>query len=482
MTRRLTLVITSVILATLLVAGFGAIVVGNLRARQVTRTELRQQSVEIAANLSGVLDNDTAENPAALKRRLGWLRIFRETLDLDGFAIFSLRADGVLAGDEAPAGFDLTRLSVERLRRGDVIDGSTGRLAFAAAPTMLPNGRVLVVVLTRTASPGTRAALDTFLLAGLATLVIGMAIAVAIGRRLTRPIREASEATNGIARGELSTRLKEPPAHRHDELSDLARSVNVMASELERSRILEQQFLLSVSHDLRTPLTSIRGYAEAITDGAGDPQRAALVIRSEARRLERLVADLLDLAKLRAKAFSLRTEPVDLVALATVACEAFAPEAAERRIDLHQNPPPGSFAAAPVIVAADHDRMAQVAANLVENALKFATTEVIVTVEQAGETAVFAVDDDGPGIARDDLAHVFERLYVARSQPARHESSSGLGLAIVKELVEAMGATVSATQSRIGGARMEVRLAVALRTDWQPPRLEPEPSADLAGQ
>ena len=456
MTRRLALVITAVVVATLLVAGGGTIIVGNVRARHLTGMELRSQAIEVADNLGDVFDGAAvADNPAAMRRRLSWLRVFREALDLDGLAVFTLRADGTLGGDRPPEGFDVAWLSPAALGDGDVQAGNEGDLVYAAAPTVLPDGRVLVVVLTDRATSGRRGSSETFVLAAIATLAIGVAVAVVLGRRLTRPIREASAVTMHIARGELSARLPEPRPDRHDELSDLARSVNAMAGELERSQALEQQFLLSVSHDLRTPLTSIRGYAEAISDGAADPQRSATVIRSEARRLERLVADLLDLAKLRARAFSLQNEPVDLVALAMATCDGFRPDADERKIEIR-------FAAADATgglrVLADHDRLAQVVANLIENALKYARTEVGVSVGADGSAAVLTVDDDGAGISPADLDHVFDRLYVARSNPIRAESSSGLGLAIVKELVEAMGGTCAAGSAPLGGARLEVRL------------------------
>ncbi len=458
MTRRLALVIASVVIATLVLAGLGTIVVGNVRARHTTEVELRRQATEVATNLDQVLDNSTTtDNPAALRRRLRLLNGFRRALKLDGLAFLTVRNDGTLTGDNLPGGLTLDQLPVGRLANLHPVSGNSGNLVFAAAPARLPNGGVIVVVVSRQANSGLTASLRTFILAGLATLAIGVGVAVILGRRLARPIREASEAAMGIARGELSTRLPQPPPQNHDELSELARSVNAMATELERARVLEQQFLLSVSHDLRTPLTSIRGYAEAISDGAADPQRSAAIIRGEARRLERLVADLLDLAKLRAKSFSLRPERLDLVALAAVASDGFQIDADERNIRIER------VGGGHLAVSADHDRLAQVAANLLENALKYARTEVLVTTSQDGPWAVLSVDDDGPGIDAADLAHVFDRLYVARSQPSRRESSSGLGLAIVKELVEAMGGHVVAARSTIGGARL------ALRLPLQPP-------------
>ena len=452
MTRRLAVVITAVVVCTLTVAGFGTLAVGTLRARHTTEVELRREAVDLTRNLHDVITSASETGPVALRRTLRSLNLFRRALHLDGLAVLVGDTRGLTGSEELPAQLSMSMFPEGRLRAGEIISGHAGNLVFAAAPSTLADGRLIVVVASRAAASGLRAAWGTFFFASLATLAIGIAAAIVLGRRLTRPIREASAATMAIARGELSTRLAEPPSASHDELSDLARSVNVMAAELERARVLEQQFLLSVSHDLRTPLTSIRGYAEAISDGAADPQRSAAVIRSEARRLERLVADLLDLAKLRANGFSFHPERLDLVALAAVAVQAFAPDAAERKVVVRHDSH-GQLA-----VQADHDRLAQVVANLLENALKYARTEVTVTTERDGRWAVLAVDDDGPGIAADDLPHVFDRLYVARSLPARHENSSGLGLAIVKELVDAMDGSVMASRAPTGGARLTLHL------------------------
>src|SRR4051812_40913264 len=389
MTRRLAFVIAGVVVATLLLAGFATLLVGNVRARQTTRVELRDQATVMAANLQAVLDNDvTVDNPQALRRRVRWLNLFRNVLDLDGLAVLQLKPNGQLTGDDLPPGITTEMLDVERLRNIEVIVGNRGNLVYAAAPSSLPGNGEVVVVLWRDANSALGASWRTFVLAALATLAIGIGVAVLLGRRLSRPIRKASETATKIARGDLGARLPAPPPGDHDELADLARSVNAMASELERAQALEQQFLLSVSHDLRTPLTSIRGYAEAISDGAADPQRSAIVIQTEARRLERLVADLLDLAKLRTVGFSLRREQLDLTELARVTCEAFEPDAAERGVRIRQH------GTGVVMVFADHDRLSQVAANLVENALRFARTEVKLLVVREDRCAVLAVDDD----------------------------------------------------------------------------------------
>jgi signal transduction histidine kinase len=226
-----------------------------------------------------------------------------------------------------------------------------------------------------------------------------------------------------------------------------------MAASLERSKGLERQFLLSVSHDLRTPLTSIRGYAEALAEHKAKPGQAAAVILSEARRLERLVGDLLELAKLDARRFSLDMRATDVCEVINDTAEGFRPAAETAGVRLAVDAP----ARAALVADADPDRLAQVVANLVENALDFATGRITVGTGRGQGIVELWVEDDGPGIAPDEIPHVFDRFYTASRTPRRHVAS-GLGLAIVHELVDAMGGTVRAESSSDGGARVVVTL------------------------
>ncbi|MFT3855410.1 MAG: HAMP domain-containing sensor histidine kinase [Ilumatobacteraceae bacterium] len=452
MTRRLTILIVGVVLATLALVGGGTLVLANVRARHTTERELRADAEDVAANVDGALDLGETTDPAVLRRRLRLIRAFGALLPVDDVAVLISTAGGQFDAGDLPTGITLDDVDPARLAALHTVSGNHGNTVWAAAPTRTSNGRLVVVVLTREANAGLGASVRFFLLAATVTLVLGAIAAAFLGRRLTRRIRDASAATQRIAAGQLSTRVEPPAAGDHDEIAELLRSINAMADGMERSKVMEQQFLLSVSHDLRTPLTSIRGYAEAISDGAAEPAVAAEVIQSESRRLERLVADLLDLAKLQRRSFSLHPASVDLRAAMATAVAGFVPDAAERRITLQMQ------RGAPVTVTADADRLAQVAANLVENALAYARFEVGVTVDDDGTVTV---DDDGPGIAAADLPHVFERLYASRTRPQRRETSSGLGLAIVRELVVAMGGDVGAGVAPGGGARLWFRLPVS---------------------
>ncbi len=441
MTRRLVVTIVGVVAAALAVASIGTVVILRLQARAEARTELRDQAVRLASRV------ETVEAPGALP-------VVTRALRLEGASVLRLGPDGRLRGN-LPTGVGAGDLDPGRLRAGRPVTGvRPGVLAFAAAPAER-GGATLVLVLTRHLGTGRPALGPWFLVAVAATLGLAAAVAGNLARRLTRPLREAQDATRRIASGDLAVRVPEDPGD-GVELAGLARSINTMAESLERSRGLERQFLLSVSHDLRTPLTSIRGFGEALSEGrAPDPVHAGSVITAEARRLERLVGDLLELAKLDARRFSLDIRATDIAEVVSDTTEGFRP-AAERAgvtldVDLGQGPP--------IPAAADPDRLAQVVANLVENALKFATSRIAVSVGPVSGTAGMRiwVDDDGPGIPRDDVAHVFEPFYQSGRSPAR-EVGSGLGLAIVAELMAAMGGSVAAEPLPGGGTRVAVSL------------------------
>jgi two-component system sensor histidine kinase BaeS len=454
MTRRLALVIVSVVIATLLLAGGGTLALAAVRARHTTENELRTQTMAFATNIAEFLVTDqpidTPEGQRQLKTRVRLLQRLKDVIPVDEFTVVTSDRKGRFDPADMPPTVTLTPADLTALEQGATLSGIHLRTAFAIAPASAPTGREFAVVATRRIDANLGASIRLFLWAAVATIVLALGAAVLLGRRLSKPVRDVSSAAQQIAAGELSTRVAEPSPGAHDELSELSRSVNHMAGTLERSRTLEQQFLLSVSHDLRTPLTSIRGYADAITDGTVDPARAAGVIRSESRRLERLVADLLDLAKLQARSFTLQPTRLDLSESAHTAVDGAT--GSVEGVVVH------AVTSASVFVRADPDRVAQVLANLVENGAKYARANVFVSCRSDGGRGVLTVDDDGPGIAPQDLPHVFERLYTARQRPERSENPSGLGLAIVKELVTAMGGEVNAANAPTGGARFTVSL------------------------
>ena len=306
MKRRLTLAILGTVVATLLLAGLMTLAFAAIEARRSTERDLRQQVTDVADGLRELSEGNTAAGPVlSAARQQAILRALRRTLRLEGAALMVFGPAGNTT-DSPPDGVSAPDLELDRLRSDPdlVISGHNGALVYAATSVVDARRGGAVLVLTQSSSLDLGPTVRWFLVVSAATVLLGALVASRLSRRLTQPLREADTATHRVAAGDLTARVPVPSGD--DELADLARSINSMAATLERSKGLEQQFLLSVSHDLRTPLTSIRGYAEAIADGAApDYVAAAEVILTESRRLERLVRDLLDLAQLESRQFTL---------------------------------------------------------------------------------------------------------------------------------------------------------------------------------
>ena len=293
-------------------------------------------------------------------------------------------------------------------------------------------------------------------------LVIGLAIAVAIalvaGAWLTTPLRRAADAALRLGRGERGIHVRpEGPA----EVADMADALNRLAAALAVSEGRQREFLLSVSHELRTPITSVRGYAEALADGlveGDDVARTGAVMAAETDRLDRLVSDLLDLARLRADDFAIECVDVDLTALLADAAEVWADRCERAGVALVTEMP-----GAPVIVRADPLRLRQVVDNLAENALRVVPTGGVIamTGQAADGWGVVEVRDSGPGLAPEDLDVAFEPGILHERYRGLRPVGTGLGLALVGRLASGMGGWARAGSAAEGGASFCVGVPLA---------------------
>jgi two-component system sensor histidine kinase BaeS len=457
MRRRILVAILGTVAAALTLTGAGTYLLLSRQVTGTTEANLRSEAEALVRLLASSRRAD--DTPAERKQVLRGLR-------LEGIGFQVTTPNGKTTG-ALPEGVTEADLDRAVLNQGATQSGHHGTLAWGAAGLPRPTGNILTVILTRQVEQAS-APVGWYLLSAGIVLAGAAGVAWLLSGSLTRPLRRARAATASIAAGDLTTTLPEPAAAARDEVADLTRSINAMARALDRSRGAERQFLLSVSHDLRTPLTSIKGWAEAITDGAAhDPVVAARVISGEAGRLDRLVTDLLDLARIDSNGFALDRRILPVGEVATDTAEGLRPaaEAAGLALDVVDR----SDGARAVI---DPDRLAQCVANLVENGMRYAAGSLTVatSVTPAGTVRVDVVDD-GPGIPADDLARVFDRHYVGDQRPSRvARTPSGLGLAIVHDLVAAMGGTVSATSpatrptAPTGPAALPASVPAPLRT------------------
>jgi len=336
----------------------------------------------------------------------------------------------------------------------------------------LPDGTFLMV-----ATPRPRASIlnifsDEFIpvivVGGGIALLLSLVLAYLVSGWIANPLQKVVNA----ARGMPSAEVKPLEATGPHEVQELTRAFNSMMARVQASQRSQREFVANVSHEMKTPLTSIQGFAQALLDGTANTkesqQKAAQVIYSESERMHRMVLDLLDLAKLDAGTAEMHMLPVNVRALLNSIVERFAPQSQRAgvmiELDLPETLPP---------LIADGDRLAQVFTNLTDNALKFTPQGGAVTLSAFVEADKMhiLVKDTGTGIPEVDIPHIFQRFYQA--DPARkggETHGAGLGLAIAHEIIAAHGGRIS-VQSRIGaGTTMEVILPLAPPTITQSAR------------
>lgn len=447
MTRRVGMT-RQVALATCLAAAF-AVFAAALAALGLVRHAYDGQARAVLRREAILVAEARASVPNAFRTGRPAGRVLRAS----GITVVRVHADGRSFGpatvdpaDVAAAGRGEEVSAVRRLGGGRV---------FVEVQPVLGDGGVLLLERASDAQLLTSAVLRRLLLALLLGLVAAALLGVVVARRLTRPLVRAAEGAHRLASGERDVRLAEDgPA----EVAELSGAMNRLTDALAGSEARQRDFLLSISHELRTPLTAIRGYAEALGDevatGAG-AVTAGRTIEAEAQRLERLVSDLLDLARLGAQDFRLEPSRVDLTEVVRAAAAVWSTRCAAEGVLFRADLP-----AQPLLVHTDAGRVRQVLDGLAENALRVTPTgcPIIVALYAGAGAAVLEVRDGGPGLTEADIAVAFERSVLFNRYRGVRRVGTGLGLALVGGLVGRLGGRVGAGHAPEGGAAFTVTL------------------------
>jgi len=292
--------------------------------------------------------------------------------------------------------------------------------------------------------------LERITLALLGGLIVAVILGVFISRRLTRPVLDLSSAADEVARGNYDVVVPAVPGD--NEVTHLADRFREMARRLSEAEQLERNFLMSVSHELRTPLTAIRGHVAALSEGLVEDEEARAqsleIVSEEADRLSRLVGDVLDLAKLDARRFTVLQEEVDMEHLVERAYTTFNDEARRRGIDYRSE-----LHAQPVLIT-DGDRVLQIITNLLSNAFRWTPDggRIDLGLAQENGTVAVTVADSGPGITQEQRERIFRPFWSGDGR------GTGLGLAIANELAQALGGRID-LESQVGeGSTFELVL------------------------
>jgi two-component system OmpR family sensor kinase len=363
--------------------------------------------------------------------------------------------------DSLPAQMGSLRMPLlPRLRVASVLRDQNGQ-PWLYILQRLTNRQWLMVAVPRPSMPLLAVLSDEFILpilaAAIVALVISLLVAFWLARWIGRPLQKVVIASRQMP----SIQAAPVELHGPREVQELANAFNEMNNRVSATQRSQREFVANVSHELKTPLTSIQGFSQAILDGTANSseslKQAAQVIYDEAGQMNRLVLDLLELARLDAGTFEFKHAPVDVPVLLRSVSEKFTPQSLAAGVSISVD--------SPILptVSGDWDQLAQVFSNLVDNALKHTSSggKIYLRARLKGGEIEVEVEDTGAGISPEALPHVFERFYQADpARPGGDKHGTGLGLAIVKEILEVHGGKISVRSTLNAGSTFTVILPV----------------------
>jgi two-component system sensor histidine kinase BaeS len=372
-----------------------------------------------------------------------------DTADATGTRIILAAGNGTVIGDSAEELLgvnytDASKSPLELVWHQEVVGRAYTTLDPSAEEYLAPFLRL-------------SASVNRSLLVG-GSLAIGIALLLTflLSRRMMLPIGVLAGAARRLGRGDLSQRVR---LQGEGEVASLAEAFNSMAGDLEYAEQLRRNMVADVAHELRTPLSNIQGYLEAIRDGMVEPDAAAIrSLNEETALLSRLVNELQELSLAEAGELKLVYETEDIVGLVRQAATSWQPQLAAGQISLSLELP-----ADLPLVNIDWQRVNEVLHNILENAVAHTRKggSIKIAASRKGEWVELSVSDTGEGIPAEDLPHIFDRFYRVDKSRARSTGGSGLGLTIAKRLIESHGGTI-AVQSKLGeGSRFSFTLPIA---------------------
>jgi len=417
----------------------------------------RQANARLQAVESVILNGQTDLSGLSQTALQNILQTYDKTFDIR-ILVYNSNREVLADSRNGSASAFVTLRRLQLLLKGSGLRDASGKL-WLYTVSRVKDGNYLVL-----ATPRPKVALlailrdefvPPFTVAGVIALLVSLLVAFWLARWIGDPLQQVVIASRQMPSAEAAPVAPRGP----HEVQELTRAFNEMNTRVQTSQKSQREFVANVSHELKTPLTSVQGFAQAILDGtAGTPEaqkQAAQVIYDESGRMHRMVLDLLDLARLDAGTLDLQRAPVDLAALLNSIAEKFAPQARLGNVDIRVE------AATLPAITGDGDRLAQVFTNLVDNALKFTPAGGSITLRATQTTSGVQVEviDTGAGIPAEALPHIFDRFYQADpSRPGGRKHGAGLGLAIVKEIVGAHGGKICVRSEPGGGSTFTVTL------------------------
>jgi two-component system OmpR family sensor kinase len=447
MATRISLLSVGVAVITALIAG--ALAIGLIRNAGIDEARKTLARLTDLAVTQSVANGQNRVNQTRARKSLQGLGVRSGTVLQNGTLITGAQ---IVHDAVSPKDIDDV-LADKQVHRTRDVDGTT--VLIEGRPTI--RGGFFAVQRRADAVAQDERAIRRLLWALLIASALAAVIGLLVARRMARPLRRTAAAAHSLAAGNRDVTL---PAQGPTEVVEVSDAINTVAGALRYSEARQRQFLLSVSHDLRTPLTAISGYAESLSDDVVPADQTAYVggvMLGEAKRLERLVGDLLDLARLDARDFRIDLAPVDVVGIVHGAAQVWSARCTAAGVLFYLDVPQG-----PIQIVTDAARVRQVLDGLFDNALRVTPSgaPIVLAARVEPGQAVLEVRDGGPGLSDADLAVAFDHGVLYERYRGVRQVGTGLGLAIVRGLVARLGGRVEAGHAHEGGARFTVRLPV----------------------
>lgn len=363
-----------------------------------------------------------------------------------------------------PKGSDVSREEMNTLAAGqpihkEVVSPPTeSRYLLSASPIMDGEsfvGAVYVLSSVEGIHQSLQKVRDLLILSGFGALFLALGFTLVLSKTLSSPLILMERATRQIAKGDLDTRVDVPSG---DEIGSLAKAVNELAVDLKRYRDTRSEFFANISHELRTPITYLEGYAKVLKENLYESEeekgRYLDIIHQEAKRLTRLIQDLFELSKMEEGKISLHMESVDLTDVMENTVHKVSFMVREKGLEIKME-----FGDLPWPILGDGIRIEQIYMNILVNAIRY-TEHGGITIQIRNEdpgTVLTVIEDTGIGIPNQELPYIFERFYRVEKSRSRAYGGTGLGLAIVKKLVERHGGSIKVSSILNKGTRFEIR-------------------------
>lgn len=428
------IVFTTVAVALVSAVVAGAVSLGLVRAASLG--DARSEASTLADQLAALPQNQLEQ------------RVNAQTLGSGEPKVALINTNGTVTGS---IGVVLRPKVRQRLEQGSTLSTTVelgGRRFIVEARQAIDGGTVVVARSLNSVDAAVSRVAGQLLIA----LAVGLAVAIGSGillaRVVSRPLSRTAAAARRLAKGDRNVEL---PHTATVEVSDVVNALDELDDALTVSEARQREFLLSISHDLRTPLTALRGYAEALADGvvgAEDARDVGSTMLTETRRLDRFVADLLELARLEAHDFAAELTPVDIAGVMAEAAAAWRAVASSGGVELRTDVHPG------VIANTDAHRLRQIVDGLLENALRATPSGGVVAVEAStlsradgGSRVAVTVSDSGAGLTAEDRDTAFVRGALHDKYRQTRAVGTGLGLSIAQRLTARLGGTLTAVDT-----------------------------------